>query len=198
MQQVFYQSCSTGDTEQVKRLLTPPVIDALLPPSTNPNLSYSVLLYNYAIHVACKHHHTEVIRLLLTYEPMKPYIDFTISNYYALRTICREGFADIVRLILHYYPFPIALLHINISYFANIAKEYGHVEIVRILETPLYYDIFCRDTFIDDKVETGIRLLSYQDILQPSQRAYVISFMTAWLIRMIPLPKDIIGYICRF
>ena len=192
MQQLFYQSCISGDVDQIKQLLTPPVMEALQPPPTNPNLSYSVLLYNYGIQIACKCHHTDVIRLLLEYKPMKPYVDFTMSNHFALRTVCREGFADVVRLILHYYPFQ------NLGYFTNIARQYGHTELVRILETPMYYRIFC-DEDGADKVDSGIQLLSYQDILLPDQRSVLLRFMTDYLQHVFTrMPTDIIWNICSF
>ena len=196
MQQLFYNSCVLGDTEQLNQLLTPPVMDALQPPATNPNLSYSVLLYNYGIQIACKHHHTEVVRLLLQYKPMEDYVDFSMSNHYAIRTLCREGYDDIVRLILQHHPIHAITLFSDIRQFTQLAREHGHDEICRMLETPLYYDVFCRDVFMDDKVETGIHLLCYQDLLHPNQRRYLHAFMIAWLLHIIRLPRDLIGYIC--
>jgi hypothetical protein len=192
MQQLFYQSCISGDIEQLQHLLTPPVMEALQPPLSNPTLSYSVLLYNYGIQIACKHHHTAIIRLLLEYEPMQPYVDFAMSNHFALRTVCREGYTDIIRLILHHHP-----SH-NMAYLANLARVHGHKEAVRVLETPLYYNQFCSEMSFNHKVNAGIQLLSYQDILMPMQRDDVIECMTNYLMRIFHLPKDMVRYICMF
>ena len=192
MQQLFYQSCCIGDTNKIKELLTPPVMEALEPPNTNPDLIYSVLLYNYGIQIACKNHHTTVIRLLLEYKPMHRYVDFTMSNHFALRTVCREGYDDIVRLILHHHPFQ------NVTHCIYLAKQNGHTEVVRILETPVYYALFCDELYLHDKVETGLQLLCYQDMLLEKERKKVIDFMTEYLLHIFQLPKDIIRYICMF
>ena len=192
MQQLFYQSCVTGDTETVRQLLTPPVMYALEPPQYNPNLSYSVLLYNYGIQIACKNRNTDVIKLLFAYEPMKPYIDMEMSNSFALRTVCRLGFADIVRLILHHYPVA------RPRPFVELARANDHAEVVRILETPALFRIFIEDLHIDTQISTGIQLLSYQDILSARQQKYVVQFMTDVLIKILPLPRDLVTYVCAF
>jgi hypothetical protein len=192
MQQLFYQSCISGDVSQIRELLTPPVMEALQPPLQNPTLSYSVLLYNYGIQIACNFHHTDVVRLLLEYEPMRPYVDIAMSNHCAMRTVCREGYADIVRLILHHHPLQ------NLTHFITLARQHNHTEIVRILHTPVLYTSFISEVCFTDKVTTGIQLLSYQDILLPLQREHVITYMTAYLMRIISLPKDMVRYICTF
>ena len=198
MQQLFYVSCILGDIQQLNELLTPPVMDALQPPASNPNLSYSVLLYNYGIQVACKNHHTDIVRLLLAYEPMKPYIDFSMSNHFSLRTVCREGYDDIVRMIVAFQPYHTLIVH-QLDTFISVARSFGHTHVIRLLQTPMYYDRFCRDIYFHNKVETGLRLLCYQDILKPMQRKNVIAYMTAWLVHiLIELPTDIVKYICTF
>jgi len=191
MQQLFYQSCVYGETEIIKQLLTPPVMDALQPPSSNPSLSYSVLLYNYGIQIACKNHHTPIIKLLLEYAPMKPFVDFTMSNYFAIRTICREGYADILRIILHYYPIE------NTTQFIQLASQYNHGDIVYLLEIPQLFRVFI-GTNDRTKVSIGNKLLAYQDMLTGRQRRHVIRFMSAWLAHIFPrLPKDVIVYLCK-
>lgn len=192
MQQLFYQSCVFGETEIIKQLLTPPVMDALQPPSSNPSLSYSVLLYNYGIQIACKNHHTQIIKLLLEYPPMRSFVDFTMSNYFAIRTICREGFADILRIILHYYPIE------NTAQFIQLASQYDRTEVIRILEMPQLFRAFIGANDFLVKVTTGNRLLAYHDILTGKQRRHVIRFMAAWLAFIFPqLPKDVIMYLCE-
>ena len=192
MQQLFYQSCVTGDAETIKQLLTPPVMYALEPPQHNPNLSYSVLLYNYGIQIACKNRNTDVVKLLFSYEPMKPHIDMEMSNSFALRTVCRLGFADIVRLILHHYPVP------RPQPFVQLARANEQEEVVRILETPALFKVFIEDQHIDTQISTGIQLLSYQDILLAKQQKYVVQFMTDVLLKILPLPRDLVMYVCAF
>jgi hypothetical protein len=193
MQQLFYDCCRTGNASRLKELLTPPVMAALQPPATNPTLSYSVILYNFGLHVACKHRHTEVVKQLLEYRPMRPYIAISMSNHYVLRLVCRKGYIDIIRLLLHYHPVD------NITPFITIAEEYGHTDIVRILETPKLFRMFIATDDFKSQVAIGIQLLSYQDIMLVKQRKHIRKWMIAYLLRILQrLPKDSIGVICEF
>ena len=193
MQQLFYDCCRTGNASRLKELLTPPVMAALQPPATNPTLSYSVILYNFGLHVACKHRHTEVVKQLLEYRPMQPYVAISMSNHYVLRVVCRKGYIDIIRLLLHYHPVD------NIAPFITIAEEYGHTDVVRILETPKLFRMFNATDDFKCQVAIGVQLLSYQDMLLLKQRQYVRKWMIAYLLRILRrLPKDSIGVICEF
>jgi len=196
MQQLFYQSCVSGDTDTVKKLLTPPVMDALTPPSVNPNLCHSVLLYNYGIQIACKHHHTEMVKLLLEYKPMVPYIDFTMSNCFAFFTICKEGYDDIVRIILHFNQ---AQLKRYLPQCINLAWKHSQHAVIRVLETPRLFQTFIMEPVMDYKVALGMQLLSYQDCLMIEQRKHAVQFMTAYFSWIFPLlPRDIVTWICQF
>jgi hypothetical protein len=193
MQQLFYECCVTGNALRLTELLTPPVMAALQPPATNPTLSYSVILYNFGLHVACKNRHTDVVKQLLEYRPMQPYVAISMSNHYVLRTVCRKGYLDIIRLLLHYHPVE------NIAPFSTIAQEHGHTEIVRILETPKLFRMFIATGDFKFQVAIGIQLLSYQDIMLVKQRQHVRQWITSFLLRIFcMLPKVMIALICEF
>ena len=187
MQQLFYDCCITGNTSLLEELLTPPVMTSLQP------LSYSVILYNFGLHVACKNGHTEVVKQLLEYIPMRPYVDISMSNHYVLRVVCRKGYIDIIRLLLHYHPVD------NIESFISIAEQYGHTDIVRIMETPKLFRMFNSTNDFKLQVTFGIQLLSCQDILLLRQRQYIRKWMIAYMLRILfMLPRDSIGVICEF
>ena len=193
MQQLFYECCVSGNASRLNELLTPPVMAALQPPVMNPNLSYSVILYNFGLHVACKNRHTEVVKQLLEYRPMQPYVAISMSNHYVLRTVCRKGYIDIIRLLLHYHPVE------NIVPFSSIAQEHGHHEIVRILETPKLFRMFIATDDFKSQVAIGIQLLSYQDIMLVKQRKHIRQWITSFLLRILcMLPKVMIALICEF
>ena len=110
-----------------------------------------------------------------------------------LRVVCRKGYIDIIRLLLHYHPVD------NIAPFITIAEEYGHTDVVRILETPKLFRMFNATDDFKCQVAIGVQLLSYQDMLLLKQRQYVRKWMIAYLLRILRrLPKDSIGVICEF
>ena len=124
---------------------------------------------------------------------MRPYVTISMSNHYVIRVVCRKGYIDIIRLLLHYHPVD------NIAPFITIAEEYGHTDVVRILETPKLFRMFNATDDFKCQVAIGVQLLSYQDMLLLKQRQYVRKWMIAFLLRILRrLPKDIIGVICEF
>lgn len=74
------EACSRGNVEEVKRLLANPQI--------NPD--------NFAIKIASRKGHTEIVRLLLADGRVNP----VAENNQAIRWACANGHLDVVKLLL--------------------------------------------------------------------------------------------------
>ena len=212
-QQLFYNACSTGDFATVETLLTPPFVYpskmVMRSHADNPvfisyrlyTTIYPILLYNFSLHAACKNGHTAIVRLLLSYGPMRSNVDLCMSNHFAMRTACRMGFEDIVRLLVRFKE-ETRMCTDNLLLHPMIT----HHHIRSILEIP---PLFARLITVDvanihgigyrTYIEHALRIWEYHDVLgEVKQRHFlrIAGQMLHCVLRWLPL--DVAIYICTF
>lgn len=194
-QQQFYNACVNGDNNTIITLLSPLHI------FSDPMTIYPILLYNFGLQVACKNGHTDIVKILLSYLPMRDYIDLYMSNYYALRVCCKKGYTTIVRLLLLF-----TKLRGNLGFAVRLAKQNGHDSIVRMLELPQLFTVFitidvANMVQYNKKVDIAQQLREYQDLLTSVQRRVLNRFITSFFNifgLLTVLPYDVALYLSEF
>lgn len=219
-QQLFYNACSTGDLATVESLLTPPQTyphkSIIRSHAVNPVFSsyasyvtiYPILLYNFSLHIACKHGHTSIVRLLLSYESMRKNIDLCMSNHFAIRIACRNGFVDIVRLLVRFKE-ETQMCTANLTLYPVLYYPVLCSHIRQILDTP---QLFAKLITVDVANMNGLyshgsftyitnvlQIWQYHDVLgRIKQKRFmrIIGYLLHCVLRWLPL--DVAIYICTF
>jgi len=213
-QQLFYNACSTGDIATVESMLVPPCVYpskmVVRSHANNPVFMsyglyitiYPILLYNFSLHAACKHGHTAIVRLLLSYKPMRPNVDLCMSNHFALRTACRMGFEDIVRLLIRFKEdtrmctdrLVLTVTNDHIRHMLEIPKLFARLITVDVANIRGLYSQGSR-LYMDH----ALQIWKYHDVLGASKQKSFLRIVGRILYCVLRwLPLDVACYLCTF
>lgn len=133
--QEFLVACSNGDLEQVRHLLTSPILNF------RANIHYQD---DDGLTRACEHGHIHIVKYLLSSPELKEHIDFTSYNYLGFVIACENNNVDLVKYFISGLPFFRKIDVEAYSGFAFLAiGKRGHLDLVRYLfsESPVRNDI---------------------------------------------------------